>query len=672
MKKYVNSNFPHLLYGADYNPEQWKDTPEIYSEDMRLMKKANCNVMSVNIFGWAQIEPREGEFDFSLLDETIDRIYRNGGRVLLATPSGARPHWMVDKYPEVMRVNENGERLHFRDRHNHCYTSPVYREKVRIINTKLAERYGHHPAVIAWHISNEYSGECYCPLCKKAFVEFLKKRYDNDISKLNSQYWSSFWSLKYDSFEQIEPPTPLTVGALCALKTDWQRFVTAQTADFIDAETAPLKMVNPDIPTTTNMMAGIHLNYFEIARHIDFSSWDSYPEWDNIEKRGQTVGFWHDFFRSLHEKPFLMMESALGLVNWRPINKIKKPGLDKLELLMATAHGSDSVQYFQFRKGRGGAEKFHGAIVDHEGSENTRLFKVVSDVGETLRKIDEVAGSVTKSRVAILMDWENKWMLDYAEGFNREDKQYVQTCEAYHAVFHKRGINVDIINSERDFSKYSLIAAPMLYSVSEKTIEKIENYVKNGGCFYTTYISGQVNENDLCYLGGFPANGLKDVFGLRSEEVNSLMPNEHVSVKMNGASYDGIDYCENVYLQGASVLAECENDFGLFPALTENSYGSGLAYYQVFRDTGDFKDDAIGTILDKLGIKGGVEALPEGVSCHTRENDDAVYLFVENYTEEGKQVTLDGKYTDLINGSEKTEITLAPLEVCVLKRENVF
>ena len=184
-KKFINEKFSHLMYGGDYNPEQWIEDKQVWDEDMKLMKKAACNEMTVGIFSWATLEPEEGKYDFSFLDEIIEKIYQNGGRVVLATPSGARPHWMADKYPEVLRVNSHGERQHFGARHNHCYTSPVYREKVREINTLLAQRYGKHPAVVAWHISNEYGGMCYCPLCQEAFRNYLKERYQGSIEKLD-------------------------------------------------------------------------------------------------------------------------------------------------------------------------------------------------------------------------------------------------------------------------------------------------------------------------------------------------------------------------------------------------------------------------------------------------------------------------------------------------------
>ncbi|MCQ2399305.1 MAG: beta-galactosidase, partial [Clostridia bacterium] len=225
MKKYINEEFPHFLHGADYNPEQWIGYDGIYDEDMRLFKLANCNELTVGIFSWAFLEKKEGEFDFAFLDETIDRIYKNGGRVILATPSGARPRWMAERYPEVLRVNESGERNHYTRRHNHCYSSPVYREKTRQIDELLAQRYGKHPAVYAWHISNEFGGKCYCESCQKAFREYLKKKFKT-IENLNGQYWTGFWSHTYSSFDEIEAPSQVSDRILHGLTVDWNRFCT--------------------------------------------------------------------------------------------------------------------------------------------------------------------------------------------------------------------------------------------------------------------------------------------------------------------------------------------------------------------------------------------------------------------------------------------------------------
>lgn len=670
MRKYINEKFPHFLHGGDYNPEQWIDTKEIWDKDMELMKEANCNEMTVGIFSWANLEPREGEFDFSFLDEIIDKVYKAGGRVVLATPSGARPRWLAEKYPEVLRVNQDGVRNKFGVRHNHCYTSPVYREKVRIINTKLAERYGKHPAVVAWHLSNEYGGKCYCPLCENAFREYVKKKFDGDINKLNLQYWSTFWSHRYDSFDQIEFPVPRGEQSIHGLNLDMNRFISDQTIDFMNEEAKAIRAVCPDLPLTTNMMPGVRYpDYYKMAEKLDVASWDSYPNWNgpNHDEEVHKIAFWHEFFRSLKDRPFMLMESSPALQNWKEYNKMKRPGMDRLAALQAVAHGSDTVQYFQWRKSRGSVEKFHGAVVDHVGTSETRVFKAVQDTGATLKAIDEVCGSTVNAKVAIIYDYDNRWALDDAQGFARKNKGYSSAVLRCYKPLYEKGIPVDIINSHGDFSKYDLVIAPMLYMTDEDTIKRITEYVENGGTFYTTYMLGMVNENDLCYLGGFPANELKNVFGIWNEEIDTLYPDERFTVNAYGKEYKGKDYCEFVHLRGAKALVTYANDFyDNSPALTLNVFGQGKAYYQTFRDTGEFYDDTLDMILTDLDIKPLLKAkLPKGVYAHARQDDDTKYVFVQNYTKEPVTVELDYAMTDLESGEKTDKCELKAYDVRV-------
>ena len=672
-RKYVNENYPHFLHGADYNPEQWRKVEGIWDEDMRLMKLANCNEMTVGIFSWAKLEPKEGEYDFSFLDEIIEKVSKNGGKIVLATPSGARPHWLAEKYEEVLRVNEEGVRMKFGGRHNHCYTSPIYREKVKSINRLLAQRYGKNEAVVAWHISNEYGGKCYCPLCQDAFRSYLRERYDGSIEKLNEAYWSDFWSHTYDNFEQIEAPMPTGETAIHGLNLDWRRFCSHQTIDFMKTEISAIREFSKTIPVTTNMIPWWYdLNYNEFAEHIDIASWDAYPDWhsEGHERQAVETGFWHDYFRALKDRPFMLMESAPGLVNWKWVNKLKRPGMDELASLQAVAHGSDTVQYFQWRKSRGSVEKFHGAVVDHVGTEHTRIFKAVQRTGEILKKIDEVAGTGVNARVAILYDWEARWALDDSQGFQKE-KKYSQTCVDYYTPLWKRGIAVDIIGPKKDFTKYDLVIAPMLYMTSKETMDKIESYVKNGGTFYATYMLGMVNESDLCYLGGFPAEKLKDVFGIWNEEIDTLYPNERGEVEMDGEKYAQKDYAELIHTRGATTLGAYTKDFykGM-PAFTVNSYGKGKAYYQAFRDTGEFTDKAISEILQELGIAPTISCLPiQGVTAHKRTDGESEYLFVENYGESKvKGVSLDGEYTDMVTGKTVKSVDLDAYSIVILKR----
>ncbi|MBO5270816.1 MAG: beta-galactosidase, partial [Clostridia bacterium] len=610
-----------------------------------------------------------------------DKIYANGGRVILATPSGARPHWLAEKYPEVLRTRTDGHKDLFRTRHNHCYTSPVYREKVRQMNTRLAERYGKHPAVVAWHISNEYGGECFCPMCQNAFRDFLRKRYDNDIKKLNHAYWATFWSHSYDNFDQVEAPSEYgEKTSVHGLWIDWRRFVSYQTKNFMEAEIAAIRAVEPNLPTTINMMPAFYnLNYTDFADSIDVASWDSYPDWhirgklnDHLHQAYSTA-FWHDYFRSMKQKPFLLMESAPGLTNWKEINKLKRPGMDRLAAIQAIAHGSDSVQYFQFRKSRGSQEKFHGAVVDHVGTSETRIFREVQSTGATLQAIDEVVGTMPDVKVAIVFDWETRWALDHAQGFKNKAKGYRSTCEEYYRYFWERAIAVDIVGPRADLSKYSLVLAPMLYMTSEETIEHLSAYVQNGGTLYATYTTGMVDESDLCYLGGFPGGKLKEVFGIWNEEIDTIYPEERSHIAMNGAEYLGIDYCEVVHARGAEVLATYTSEiYAGAPAMLRNVYGNGMAYYQAFRDDGAFKEAMLDMIVRDLKIPSALpRPLPKGVTAHMRRDDEngTEYLFVENYS--GTPVTalpLGGVWRDLESGESTEAVSLGNFDVRIFKK----
>ncbi len=675
MKRHACGSFPHFLHGADYNPEQWLCDKSIWDKDMELMRLANCNEMSVGIFSWAKLEPREGEYDFSFLDEIIEKIGKNGGKVILATPSGARPHWMADKYPEVLRVNPDGTRMHFGARHNHCYTSPVYREKVRQINRRLAERYGSNPTVIAWHISNEYGGECRCPLCTKAFQDFLREKYHGDIEELNHAYWTTFWSHTYDSFDQIEAPGKLTETGTHGLNLDWHRFVTHQTRDFLLNEIEPIRELSPHLPVTINMMFELYeLDYHSIADAIDIASWDSYPEWHNGDDAhiAQKTAFWHDLYRSLKQRPFLLMESTPSLVNWKPFNKPKRPGMDVLSSLQAVFHGSDSVQYFQFRKSRGSSEKFHGAVVGHDGTADTRVFRSVQKTGEILHKIDEIAGTLTDSKVAVIFDWENMWALDDAQGYALNDKKYWQTCYEYHRIFWERGIDCDVVSSKADLSGYKLVVAPMLYLTGKETVENLECYVNQGGTLYATYMLGTVDDTDLCWLGGIPGSKLKDVFGILSEEIDTLYPAERQHAQADGQTHELVDYCEVVHLRGAEALAQYTDGYykGM-SAVTSHRYGKGRAIYQACRDSGSLKEQILGKLLTELEIPSAVKwegALPHGISAHTRTDGIHTYVFVENYMDtQSPAIPLHAKMHDLLTGKITDSVTLNPYGFAILK-----
>lgn len=661
-----------IWHGCDYNPDQWLHDPQILKDDIKYMKETKCNVMSVGIFSWSVLEPQEGVFNFEWLDGVINSLYENGIYTILATPSGARPAWMAQKYPEVLRMDYTGIRREFGERHNHCYTSPIYREKVRIINTKLAERYANHPGVIMWHISNEYNtGECFCPTCRAAFTKWLKDKYQT-IENLNSLWWNGFWSHNYTDFSQIAPPHPLGEIRSNGLYVDWYRFRSDILINFFDEEIKPLKAANSNLPVTANLMDFFEVDYNKFAKHMDVVSWDNYPYWHRGDDQTPSAierAYFHSRFNSMKgDRPFMMMESSPSSTNWQDVAKLRRPGMQILSSLQAVAHGSDTVQYFQWRKNRGQAEQFHGAVMGHDNTNKTRVFNDVKKTGELLDSISEIIGSHTKNEVAFLTDYDNIWMLDYTQGYRNIDqyKGYLRCLYKNYGALWYQNIGADFIGSDEDFSQYKIVVAPMLFMTKRGFKERIEKFVENGGTFITTYISGMVDEYNLCWQGdGFYPLG--DVLGIQFEETDSLLDSDENNVEMFGSTYKCRNYCELSHLNGAQALGTYKKDFYAgMPAVTVNSFGKGKAYYIAT----EFDDDGYRKIYseivkDSVLENKGIET-PYGVNIQMRYHDDGTaYAFIMNFTDEKKWLSLPFDY-EILSG-ELSDGNIGGYGICVLK-----
>lgn len=678
----LSSKVAALLHGADYNPEQWENYPGIIEKDIAMMKQAKCNVMSVGIFSWAKLEPREGEYDFAWLDSIIEKLYAAGIHIFLATPTGARPAWMSQKYPEVLRVGRNRVPALHGGRHNHCMTSPVYRDKTLKINSLLAERYSQHPAVLGWHISNEYGGECHCNQCQERFRDWLKARYKT-LDALNHAWWSTFWSHTYTDWSQIESPSPQGEVSIHGLNLDWRRFNTAQVTDFCRHEVAPLKAANAELPVTTNFMEYFYdYDYWQLAEAIDFISWDSYPMWHREKDETQLACYtamYHDMMRSLKGgKPFVLMESTPSTTNWQPTSKLKKPGMHILSSMQAVAHGADAVQYFQWRKSRGSVEKFHGAIIDHVGHLDTRVGREVTRLGEMLERLPDVVGCRTEARVAIIFDQQNRWALDDAEGPRNKGMEYEKTVNEHYRPFWEQGIAVDIIDADGDLSPYALVIAPMLYMVREGFAERAEAFVAAGGHLVTTYWSGVVNETDLCHLGGFPGP-LRKLVGIWAEEIDCLDDGERNLVQGLAGNASGLQgpyqvrhLCELIHAESAQVLATYRDDFYAGrPAVTVNRFGKGKAWHVASRNDLPFQRDFFAAIINELALPRAIDGdFPPGVVATARTDGETTWVFVQNFTAQQQLITLPQGYTDCMTDAAATGDTVLLAWDCrVLRRK---
>lgn len=677
--------FPHMLHGGDWSPEQWVHEPSVIEEDFRLMEKTGCNTFSIGIFAWSSLEPEEGRFEFAWLDDIMSRLAAHGYYAFLATPSGGKPRWMSEKYPEVRRINRAGDREPHGGRHNHCFTSPVYRDKVRIINTKLAERYKGHKALAGWHISNEYSGACFCDLCLAAFHEWLKARYKT-LDALNRAQWTAFWSQTIQSWSQIDPRENPVDG----LNLDWDRFITHQTVDFMRHEIVPLRAATPSVPVTTNMMTMfVGLDYWRFADLCDRISWDSYPRLhaDDSWKGVADMALIHDMYRTMKGGlPFILMESSPSSTNWMQTPQLKKPGQHRQEMLVAIGHGADTTMYFQWRKSQGSAEKFHGAVVDHGEAERTRVFQDVAAHGAFLKHLDGIVGTTVRPEVALVYDTEVRWALMYSQGPRQSnprtpfDKDYARTCQEHYRPFWKLGVPVDVIESLSDFARYRLLVAPMLFMLKPGVADRLDAFVKSGGTLVLTYLSGVVNETELVFRGGWPGGGLRKLAGIWSEEIDALYPNPPQRIVPTSGNALGLtgefavqDYCERVHPEGAAVLSTYKNDFYAgMPALTVNKYGAGQVYYLAARPTADgMLDPFTRGLVSQMRIARCLDVdLPEGVTVQKRSGGGRTFYFLHNCRREDQVVELGAvRLKDVSDGRIMTgKTTLAPFASFVLER----
>lgn len=673
------THFPRIYYGGDYNPDQWPE--ETWKEDMRLFKLAGINIITVPVFSWAKLQPDEEHYSFSWLDKLMDMALENGISVCLATSTAAQPAWMSKKYPDMLPVDFNGRRRKHGGRVNFCPNNGKYQELSAALAGKLAERYAQHPALTVWHIANEYGTYCYCDTCAAEFRQWLKKRYIT-IEKLNSVWNMSFWGHTLYDWEEIEVPSGLNEmwqapegdrTYFQGIALDYKRFMSEASLECYRGEYDAIRRYSLNIPITTNLMGTFKpLDYFRWAEHMDIVSWDNYP---SLDANPGNVALRHDLMRGLKDgQPFMLMEQTPSQQNWQPYNSLKRPGVMRLWSYQAVAHGADTVMFFQLRRSIGACEKYHGAVIEHAGHENTRVFRECAKLGEELESLgDSLTGTRIQARAAIIFDWENWWAIELSSGPTIQLK-YEAQIEKYYRTFYKANIPVDIIRPEADLSKYDIVIAPVLYMVKTGMTAKLEAFVQKGGTFITTFFSGIVNENDIVTLGGYPGELCK-LLGIWVEEIDALLPDMRNSIIMEGAygsvkgTYECGMLCDLLHLGSAESLGRYGLDFySGMPAITVNGYGKGKAYYIATDPEERFIDDFILTICEEKGIRAVLSA-GAGVEITRRTKGERQFTFILNHNDTAVNVELgEGIFTNLLTHQTVSgEISLPARDVAILQ-----
>ena len=647
--------FGRILYGGDYNPNQWPK--EIWEQDMVYFKDARINSATINVFSWAKIQPAEDTYYFDELDEIVEMLSKENYDIVLATSTGAMPAWLYKKYPEVARTDYFGRHHKFGQRHNHCPNSLVFQKYAKALVEKLAERYAHNPHVTCWHISNEYGGECYCENCEKAFRVWLKNKYGT-IEAVNKAWNMEFWGHTVYDWDEIVLPNALGDGmengtdtAFAGLSVDYRRFMSDSMLENYKMERDVVRRYNPDTIITTNLMGTYKfLDYFKWAKEMDIVSWDNYPSYNTP---WSFTAMSHDLMRGLKDAPFMLLEQTPSQQNWQPYNSLKKPGQMRAQSIQTMAHGADTVQFFQLRRSVGGCEKFHGAVIGHVGHNNTRVFREVKQLGEELERLGtSTLGSVNQADVGIIFDWDNYWALDYTSG-PTEDLKYVDQIHHYYKFFYDNNIGVNMIPVDADFSKYKIVVAPVLYMVKEGMKEALTKFVENGGILITTFMSGLVDESDNVHLGGYPGP-LRELAGVWVEEIDALAPEQTNTITFTDGTRMSCNLqCDLMHLEGAQLLASYdENFYAGMPAITKNTFGKGCTYY-IGTNMGQ---EGIDKVLKMATQQAGVHPVvkePTALEVVCRKTADSTHYYIFNFKE--TEIVIPDQfvgYTDLLTGKK--------------------
>lgn len=631
---------PGIAFGADYNPDQWDRS--VWAEDLRLMVEAGVNLVSIAIFSWSAIEPRDGEYDFGWLDDVLDGLAQAGIKANLANATASPPPWLSAAYPETLPVLADGSRLWPGGRQAFCPSSPVFREHAKRLTRKISERYADHPALAMWHVSNEIGNHnirCYCEVSSAAFRDWLRDKY-GELERLNEAWGTAFWSQRYSDWNQILPPRQTAPLGNPTQVLDFDRFSSDECLAVHIAERDVLREVTPGIPTTTNIMPGRHeFDYWSWAPEVDVIATDHYLL-GHLDEAHVELAMIADLSRGLAGGgPWMLMEHSTSAVNWQSRNLAKQPGEMLRNSLQHVARGSDAVMFFQWRASLFGAEKYHSAMVPHAGTDS-KIWREVVDLGAILERLKGVPGTTVTAEVGLLFDWQSGWALDMPFHPSVDVTYRDQVLSLYRSLW-AAGITVDLISPQADLSGYRLLVMPSLYIIPTALGRRVEDFVRSGGSIVATYMSGLVDENLHIHPGPYPGP-LRSTLGLSIEEFYPLRRGEVVSLD-DGTTADV--WTESIRLETATAARTyADGPLPGSPALTVNRLGDGTAWYLGTRMAQLAVDKLVKTILRELKIRPPIPmaTAPAGLEVVRRHNGDSSYLFLINHGGETAHMAVTG------------------------------
>jgi beta-galactosidase len=658
-------------FGADYYPEHWPR--ERWPVDAQLMQEAGINTVRLAEFAWSYLEPHAGCFDFGWLDDALEILYRHGIQAVLGTPTASPPPWVMAQYPDAYLVPEAGQRLTFGNRREYCPTHSGYRELGRRITAAMAGHYAQHPAVIGWQIDNEFGDRCYCPICRAEFQTWLRAKYGS-LDVLNAAWGTIFWSHVYTEWSQI--PVPARTGGVPnpGLDLDFRRFMSDAYVKFQQEQVDILRPACPGQFITHNFMGFGYdkINYFDLARPLDFVAWDNYPRFRARAIAPGPMALSHDTMRGLKGRNFWVMEEQSGPSGWTTVDPTPRPGEIRLWTYQAIAHGADAIVYFRWRTARFGTEQHWHGILDHDGVPRRR-YREIKAIGVELARIgDELVAAESRPRVALLLSYDTRFAFQIQP--NQPDFSYYTLFNSYYAALHRRNIGVDLVPPDADLGRYQLVVAPALYVLDDATASALAEYVRRGGVLLTTARAGVKDVTNTTV--NLPLPGLlAEVCGVEVDEYDSLRGDQRVPVTPTvaglapaGQSLQASLWCDVLAPTTAQALAHYAGEYYAGrPAITLNRFGTGRAVYVGALGDDALHDAVIGWVAKALALRSAL-VTAEGVEAVERWQGDQRLLFVLNHADGIRQVSLPTAMRDLLTGETLTEtVSLAPKAVLILR-----
>nr|BFF16371.1 beta-galactosidase [Microbacterium flavescens] len=644
-----------VLFGGDYNPEQWPES--VWHDDVRLMAAAGVNTVTLGVFSWSSIEPREGEYDFGWLDRVIDLMHVNGIGVVLATPTASPPPWFTRAHPEALNRTADGVQLVHGSRDVYDPSAEAYREAARRVATALGERYGRHEAVVAWHVHNEYGSVSYGPATDRRFRDWLQAKY-GDLGRLNDAWWSAFWSQRYAQWDEILAPQATQYLPNPSQMLDFRRFSAEVLLECYREQARILRGLSPDVPLTTNFMlpTWLHFDHWAFGAEVDFVSIDHYSDSPGVEGAAHAA-FGADQARSFARgRPWLLMEQGANVTQVPGRMLVKEPGEVIRTSLQHVARGSDGALFFQWRAPLAGAEVFHSSMVPQRRRQpgvprDDRARPGAGAADRRGRASPGAAGRVVTPRVAIAWEPDSWWAVESVS--LPSDHFSLLAVRRAHRELWFAGVSADLVRLDDDpaeLAAYDLLLVPSQLLATDEQAAGLDAWVQRGGHAVVWCFSGTVDADLHVRPGGY-SGAFAETLGIRVEEPHPLPKGARVAIEGGGSAHD---WTEHVELRGASVVTRyAEGVLAGEPAITEHRRGEGLATY-VSAELDDASFTAlVASALAAAGVEAEAPGAGGGMEVVRRHTATGTVVVAINHTAESRTVALAG--TSLLGAGEALE-----------------